>query len=96
MSLHCTPAIDILCLFHAAGKQDLEAAAPAVTGPKTYKAPAFDAPDSENPKKAAPILESEAEFVRYRRQRTVHISTPYYIAVLAVYAGSDKLRFGQQ
>ena len=58
----------------AAGKQDLEApAAPAETGPKTYKAPAFDAPDSENPKKATPILETEAEFVRYRRQRTVRL-----------------------
>lgn len=75
MSLRCSPEIDFWCLFHAAGKQDLEAPAPAATGPKTYKAPAFDAPDSDNPKKAAPILESEAEFVRYRRQRTVHSST---------------------
>lgn len=58
-------------LFCTAGKQDLApTAAPA--GPKTYAAPAFDAPNSENPKKAAPILESEAEFVRYRRQRTVY------------------------
>ena len=63
------------CLCFAAGKQDLEAPAPpAATGPKTYAAPAFDAPDSENPKKAAPILETEAEFVRYRRQRTVRQS----------------------
>lgn len=61
---------NLLSLIHAAGKQDI-APAEAPAGPRTYAAPAFDAPDSENPKKAAPILESEAEFVRYRRQRTV-------------------------
>lgn len=58
-----------VCLV-VAGKEDSEAAQPE-TGPKMYKAPAFDAPDSENPKKQTPILETEAEFVRYKRQRTV-------------------------
>lgn len=55
---------------HAAGKEPLETAQ-AEAGPKNYQAPAFDAPDSGNPKKITPILESEAEFVRYKRQRTV-------------------------
>lgn len=63
-----------LSLICAAGKQDI-APTEAPAGPRTYAAPAFDAPDSDNSKKAAPILESEAEFVRYRRQRTVQHSS---------------------
>ncbi|DBB00628.1 TPA: hypothetical protein ACH3X3_002312 [Trebouxia sp. C0006] len=55
----------------ATGKEPLETAQPEA-GPKNYQAPAFDAPDSGNPKKVTPILESEAEFVRYKRQRTVN------------------------
>ena len=47
----------------------------AETGPKQYRAAAFDTPDSENPKKPAAAPETEAEFTRYQRQRTVHIVT---------------------
>lgn len=72
--------------FCAAGKQDL-APTEAPAGPKSYAAPAFDAPNSENPKKAAPILESEAEFVRYRRQRTVQHSNLVALHHILLFVG---------
>lgn len=56
--------------MYFAGKEPLTAA-PAETGPKQYRAAAFDTPDAENPKKIGPAPESEAEFTRYQRQRTV-------------------------
>lgn len=60
-----------------AGKEAFPPPAPE-TGPKQYRAAAFDTPDSENPKKPAPAPETEAEFTRYQRQRTVRsTSKPY-------------------
>ena len=58
-----------LCAY-LAGKEALTGA-PAETGPKQYRAAAFDTPDAENPKKIGPAPETEAEFTRYQRQRTV-------------------------